>query len=324
MVACLIRGIAMKVGVPKGLLYHKYAPFWTTFLSEIGCEVVESPDTNRPILERGLTLAESEICLPVKCYYGHVAALANTCDAIFVPRVVAVENRAYTCPKFLGLPDMLKATFDGVEFIFPELNMRKGWRYYYRSYLQAAQQLGASTSRALEAILKAERAQRARDTSLAREGEAARSRKDGITIGIAGHAYNVFDSFLSLGLLEKLERLSATVLTPENVPVRLWQKYSARLPKHLFWTYERELIGSALYWLENKLVDGLIYVMSFACGPDSIVQYVLEDEAHEYNIPIMPIVLDEHSGEAGLQTRVEAFVDMITRKKRHAVARRTV
>lgn len=307
----------MRTGVPRGLLYHKYGPFWEAFLASLGCEVVRSPATNRPLLEAGLALAESEICLPVKCYYGHVAEIAPACDAVFVPRVVAVESRAYTCPKFLGLPDMLRATFDGVRFVFPELNMKKGWRYYYHSYIEAAQSLGASLLEATRALVAAERAQRA--SELAWRQAAARvvaeRRRGALVIGVVGHAYNLLDDYLSLGLLEKLERLGALVLTPEHVPPRVWNRYSSRLPKHLFWSYERELVGSALYWLDHDLVDGLIYVMSFACGPDSIVQFILEDEARGSSVPIMPVVLDEHSGEAGLQTRVEAFVDMIGRRK---------
>lgn len=309
----------MIIGIPRGLLYYKYHTFWETFIENLGFEVVVSPETTKKILKKGLSLAESEICLPVKAYYGHVAHLADKTDAILIPRVVAVEKEAYTCPKFLGLPDMIQATFKDTRILFPEINLKKGWKGYQKSLFSFAKSLGVSFTKTVRAICKAESAQRSylENMTLKKSGfngHVSCSSVPPVTVGVAGHAYNVFDRYLSVGLVEKLERYGAQVFTSENVPEEIWERHASRLPKHLFWTYERELIGSSLYWLEKGLVDGIIYVLSFACGPDSLVQYVLDDEARRYQVPIMPLVLDEHTGEAGLVTRVEAFWDMLERK----------
>lgn len=318
----------MKIGLPRGLLYYKYSPYWETFLVNIGFEVVVSPPTTRKLLKEGLIHAESEICLPVKVFYGHIASLIGKVDAIFIPRVVSVEGKSYTCPKFLGLPDMIKAAFPKIKIFSPTINARKGLKGYYRHLLMFAKQFGTGTMKAISAIMAAEKSQKQYISDLHKgklpititnvnktsENNLENSK---VVVGIAGHAYNIFDEYLSVGLIKKLIERGVQVVTPENVPQRIWEKYSSRLPKHLFWTYEKELIGASLYWLENRLIDGLIYVMSFACGPDSIVQYVLEDEARKYNTPIMPLVLDEHTGEAGIITRIEAFLDML-RKKVHS------
>lgn len=314
----------MKIGIPRGLLYYKYFPLWNRFFNELGIETVCSPRTNRAILSEGLNAAESEICLPVKAYYGHVAAIKDRVDWVFVPRIVAVEGSAYTCPKLLGLPDMLKSAFPETRFLYPDINLKKGMRRYYSSLYKLARQLGASASRAVRAILNAEMAQsryherliRGMTVDEALKNEQAAPSQGDITVGIAGHSYNVFDSYLSLDLVKKLKERNVRVLTPENVPHHIQEKYAARLPKYLFWTYEKELLGAALYWMDRQIADGIIYVLSFACGPDSIVQYVLENEAEKYGTPIMPLVLDEHSAEAGVLTRIEAFIDMISRQKR--------
>lgn len=314
----------MKIGIPRGLLYYKYYPLWHRFFSELGMETVSSPRTNRTILANGLNTAESEICLPVKAYYGHVAAVKDRVDFVFVPRIVAVEGSAYTCPKLLGLPDMLKSAFPDIKLLSPDINLKKGLRRYYLSLYNLARQLGASASKAVKAIVDAEMAQSRYHEKLmkgltvdeALSGRTAPSTDGEITIGIAGHSYNVFDTYLSLDLVKKLKKRNVRVLTPENVARHVWERYAARLPKYLFWTYEKELLGAALYWMEKKIADGIIYVLSFACGPDSIVQYVLENEAEKYGTPIMPLVLDEHSAEAGVLTRIEAFIDMLTRKKK--------
>lgn len=312
----------MQVGIPRGLLYYKYYPFWKTFLDRIGCSVISSPKTTRPILSKGLSIAESEICLPVKAFYGHADYLKDKVDALFIPRMVAVEGNAYTCPKLLGLPDMIKSAV-GAEILAPEINLKKGMRGYYVPLLELAKKLGVSLFSGIKAIYSAEKTLSDFNNQLYSgktinellNNEAKDSSKGDVRIGVAGHPYNTFDNYLSLGLIRKLKNQGADVVTPENVPPRIWNRYAKRLPKYLFWTYERELLGSAIYWIDKGQVDGLIYALSFACGPDSIVQYILEDEARKYETPIMPLMLDEHSAEAGVMTRIEAFLDMIRRSK---------
>ncbi|HEX2947954.1 MAG TPA: hypothetical protein VHV83_00020, partial [Armatimonadota bacterium] len=58
-----------------------------------------------------------------------------------------------------------------------------------------------------------------------------------------------------------------------------------------------------------KLVDKIILVGAFECGPESIVESYIEKEAQSQGIPLMVLSMDEHSGEAGLVTRLEAFMD---------------
>lgn len=62
----------------------------------------------------------------------------------------------------------------------------------------------------------------------------------------------------------------------------------------------------------RKEVDGVIHVTAFACGPDAMVDRLMELEAKKRGqIPFMSIMVDEHTGEAGIRTRIEAFVDML-------------
>ena len=65
----------------------------------------------------------------------------------------------------------------------------------------------------------------------------------------------------------------------------------------------------------HRDVDGLISVSTFGCAPDSVMLGVLAQAAQRAGRPYMPLVLDEHSGQAGLITRLEAFADMLLRRK---------
>jgi predicted nucleotide-binding protein (sugar kinase/HSP70/actin superfamily) len=87
----------------------------------------------------------------------------------------------------------------------------------------------------------------------------------------------------------------------------------------LSWSYERELLEAAAYFLKCKDVDGVIYLTSFGCGPDSMMMEIVRRELRsEGDHPLLELVLDEHSVESGIRTRAEAFVDLLRYQKRKA------
>ena len=92
---------------------------------------------------------------------------------------------------------------------------------------------------------------------------------------------------------------------------------AATLPKRVFWTLGRKMVGSALHFDQNDRIDGIVYLACFGCGPDSLVGEIIERRI--VNKPFIMLTVDEHTGEAGMLTRLEAFVDMIERQRRQAV-----
>ncbi len=316
----------MIVGIPSGLLFYRYFPLWKSFLEELGADVLESGETTRSILSRGVTRCENDSCLPVKVFYGHALALKDKVDALFIPRIVSVEKRTHTCPKMLGLPDMIRLAEDGMPpIIAPTIDFHEGfWRNY-----KAVYQLGSSFTRDPRRILRAgisswER-HRAYRNHLA-QGLKPRDAMNGdgqklsdgrvLKIAVIGHHYNVFDSFTTMSLLDRLQGMDVDVVTSDMIPEEVQRAELRSLPKDIYWSYEREVVGSVLACVRRKMVDGVIFMISFACGPDSILQVVCEQERKAAgNLPMMCMVIDEHTGEGGFITRIEAFVDMLRRKK---------
>lgn len=90
----------LKIGIPQALLYYEYFPLWKNFLECLGAEVIISGPTTKEILDLGVRSAISEICFPVKVFYGHVMSLKDRVDYLFIPRMVCVEKNVYFCPKF--------------------------------------------------------------------------------------------------------------------------------------------------------------------------------------------------------------------------------
>ena len=92
--------------------------------------------------------------------------------------------------------------------------------------------------------------------------------------------------------------------------------------KDSFWYFNRLIMGTAYHYLYNypEEVDGMIQLNAFGCGPDSLIKELIDLKAKKTSkISILNINLDEHSGRAGLKTRLEAFIDLLYRKKEREV-----
>lgn len=320
-----------RVGIPRSLFFYTYLPFWYTFWAELGYEVVVSPLTNKAILDRGVEEASTDLCVPVKVFHGHVAYLAGQqVDAIFLPRMVNVGSQATFCPKFLALPEMVKCSMPNLPpLVEVRVDLTSPWSL--RSLCHKIQREWAPDKNFGTAYRRAVSAQEAFQTALTR-GELAGSAlkpytgdegnkprvneavKFELDIAVLGYPYTVHDAFLNGGLLRKLQRLGTRVRTADMVPARELRRY--RLPKDLFWHYSNMVLKAGKFWMQpERRVDGLIHVTTFACAPDAMVGKLLELEAKARGVPLITLTLDEQTGQAGLDTRIEAFVDMLARRK---------
>jgi predicted nucleotide-binding protein (sugar kinase/HSP70/actin superfamily) len=332
----------MVIGIPRGLHAYSHYPTWQRFLSGLGAETLVSPLTTRDILAAGVRLAPSEICLPVKAYLGHVEWLSDRCDAILIPRVVCLKQGGrlhFGCPKALALPDLLRSLISPVPRIL-ELNLDERLEAARKSYLGLARLLTSDHkgSLAFEQGLReqAETDRRLRSgasfdvfwqgadpkqgSGLPAATDTPQSRVHApqppapiCRIGIIAHPYLLFDSVLSIGLKEKLENLGAQVLTSVMVPESATLPAGART-REISWYYEQELLRSAGFLLVAGRVDGLLLVSSFSCGTSAVINEVINRELNHSGIPMSTILLDEHTAETGLMTRLEAFVDLVKHK----------
>jgi predicted nucleotide-binding protein (sugar kinase/HSP70/actin superfamily) len=213
---------------------------------------------------------------------------------------------------------MIRAADDDLpDMISPTINIREGKIAFYKTISEIGAYFNKSASSSIRAYRKAFQQQKAEHLRLMKEKAGELLGQDQIKIGVIGHSYNINETYATMNIAARLRKMGALVQTSEELPVRIVEREARQLPKKLFWTYEKEVVGSALHWLKAGRVDGVIYVLAFACGPDSFIQTVLELEAKRLGkVPLISIIVDEHSGEAGLVTRLEAFVDMLVRKKR--------
>ncbi|HOV68827.1 MAG TPA: hypothetical protein PLZ84_00715, partial [Clostridia bacterium] len=100
------------------------------------------------------------------------------------------------------------------------------------------------------------------------------------------------------------------VLTPEMVSQQdIDAEMAAIYEGYKIWTFEAYVLGSAMHMIKRRLVDRIVVVGLFECGPESVIEAFIENIAGKSGIPLLKLYLDDHSGEAGLDTRIEAFMD---------------
>jgi predicted nucleotide-binding protein (sugar kinase/HSP70/actin superfamily) len=126
------------------------------------------------------------------------------------------------------------------------------------------------------------------------------------------------DDGLNLSLRDKLGALGLGLATPEDyAPAETESGAQRFLSKPLFWTLGRRLAGAAALMSGDPGIQGIVAVASFGCGPDSMVLELVERLTRRIrpDLPFMLLTLDEHTGEAGLRTRLEAFADLVVRRR---------
>lgn len=301
----------MKIGIPKALLYFDYYPFINTFFTELGANIVYSCDTNKTILDLGVKYCVDEACLPVKVFHGHVAYLKDKCDFIFLPRVMQLQRNEFICPKFCGLPEMIKYNIKDLppllSYPLYGYSRKKLKHFIYRTGFRITK----NYSRINDAFNKALQVQN--ENKLAHESKfKAALLSKGIKVALAGHPYNINDKFINMNILKKLNNLGIEVFTKDNIQIHNINLKSKELFKRPFWTFAREMYGFTTFAEENNIIYGIIYISSFACGIDSVVIELIKNKMPDF--PILILKIDEQTGEAGFDTRLEAFADMLNRK----------
>ncbi|MGI6165075.1 MAG: acyl-CoA dehydratase activase-related protein, partial [Limnochordia bacterium] len=127
----------MTVGIPRGLFFYTFYPMWKTFFHELGVRVIVSPQTTKNILDAGVEETVTDACIPIKVYHGHVEALKEQADYIFIPRMVNYRGKQTFCPKFLGLPDMVRYSLQDLPpIISPRVAVRGSKKRLFEAFCE--------------------------------------------------------------------------------------------------------------------------------------------------------------------------------------------
>lgn len=326
------------VGLPRALLFYQQYPMWRTFFEELGADVELSPETTRGILARGSKRVVSETCLPTKIFVGHCASMSPNVDFIFVPSVKSIEKNVYNCSKFVGLPDLVRQTvLDIPPIVDIDIDVNLGMRKVRdeihkvgRRFTRLPWKIDRALDRALtadseyqeamrrgltpvEAIEKIFPDQQYSPSPVRRRSTVTMTGRQ-LVVALIGHPYNIYDEYVNHNLIGRLRAMNVRIVTSEMISREGLNAGISDLVGKPYFTYEREVVGAGGYYLGGD-VDGIISVVAFGCGPDSMmIDVVARAAKRQFNKPMINITIDEHTAEAGLVTRLEAFVDMLQRR----------
>lgn len=320
----------LRVGLPRGLLYYQYYPLYRVFFQALGAEVVSSPPTDGRIFAAGCQLLPVDICLPVKVYCGHVAYLADRCDLLFIPSIKSLSPKIYNCPKFIGLPDIVRASLSHLpKLLEPDIDFSRGRRHLYQQIYRLARPFTRNPLKVNKAVRQALETYRtyrkylrelplpqAMQKVIGEEVAEEQFSKASLRVGLVGHPYLLYDNYLNHRAVEKLKKLGVKVHFPEQVEEEV-EKLVWEVSGRPYWTYEGEVIGAGEHYLRNQ-VDGVIALVAFGCGPDSLMVRLLERRAQDLGRPFLSLVLDQHTTDSVIDNRLEAFVDLVSKGREGA------
>ncbi|MEO0092568.1 MAG: acyl-CoA dehydratase activase-related protein [candidate division WOR-3 bacterium] len=219
-----------KIGIPRALYSYYHFPVWQKFFELLDCEIILSPPTTKNILSDGLKIATEEICLPVKTFLGHCAHLKNKCDYLLVPRIVCMfddaQNLKYGCPKAMGLPDIVRACFNDsihiIDFTIDERKIDKRNSYYKigQIFTTDIKKIRRAYDNAITSKFSTSFAIRQWGNDAIPQPQkfcAVENRPFKSAIGLIGHPYLIYDAYISLSLIDLIERFNIKVITPSDI-----------------------------------------------------------------------------------------------------------
>ena len=299
------------IGLPRAMLYYRYGILWRAFFQELGMETAVSDPTDRKILEQGTALAIDEACLSLKIYLGHVAALAGKCDYILVPRVSNFGRHRSMCTRFEALPDLVRKVCRDTDQKFLSYNVDVLLKKEEENaFLEMGRQLGCSSRAAKKAYKTAKKAELAHFRAGVQRQEEL-YKKDGMKILIAAHSYVMEDPYMGKTVTAYLRRSGVIPLRADLTDRDAALKRSRELSPTCKWEINREILGGIA--LHREDADGIILLSAFPCGPDAMVNELIARRVK--GIPLLNLVLDSQTGTAGVETRLESFIDIIRFKE---------
>jgi len=297
------------IGIPKSFLYYRHNVLWTTYLEKLHCNIIYSKDTTKQTIDLGKTYSVDESCLSSKIYLGHVAELQNKCDYILVPRISNYGKKEKVCVKF-------NATYDLIHNAFPTLKILDYNIENTKYHIEAISliKLGLKLNKNILKVILSYYQSKKRESKYYKLQMKIQNKKlnsNKLKILIVSHPYNIYDKYIGYPIIKFLESMNIEIIYADKLDKKLAKTYAKTLSPTLYWTYSKELIGAIEYYKYS--VDGIIFLSTFPCGPDSLVNELMIRKLTD--IPITNILIDEQTAEAGIQTRLESFIDIIKGKK---------
>ncbi len=315
--------------IPKALFYYSHNYLWQKFWETLGFKVEILPDSNKEILATALSYSPNETCFPLKMAIGHIIhAIKSDKTPLFLPYLIRDTNNeaatnSYFCPMTQSLPAIIKSIlqYNGisdeglvapiVDLSNPDDNNIESLHSSLKSRYNIGKERIADSFRTALSEYKTlqkkllNQAQKA-IKEIEKTPVLSSERHQEPVLVIIGRSYNLYDDSLNLGLIKDTKAYGYKMIPADMMPFEretIGDDY-----RNMYWSYGQKVIAIAQEILKHPNLYP-IFLTNFNCGPDSFILSMLE-EIWKHK-PYLILELDEHSGNAGYLTRIEAFLDRI-------------
>ncbi len=307
---------APQVGLVRSFLMNTYYPLFAHFFKELGY---------RPILpvevdQRGIDQCQAPLCYPCEIAHGFFSNLLDRQpDYLFLPQIKgsAVKGGypvSNTCPLLQGEPYYLQRAFedrlkDGPKVFAPVLDLAADTEAQLQQFVAMAKELGIPKSRVARAFVKASAVQEELRQSMLKLGrEALRElESDPGRVGVVlfGRPYSAYVPEANKGIPHKFASRGITV-----IPVDFLDLEQMPTKEHMYWSMGQVNLKGAEFIKSHPQLFAT-FITNFSCGPDSfVVGYFKDIQGRK---PSLILELDNHTADAGVETRIEAFLDIVAR-----------
>lgn len=308
---------AKTIGLIKSYLTNTLYPLYYHFFTQLGLNIILSEEIDK----EGMKKVNSAFCFPAEISHGMLAnLLQKNPDYIFLPQVIEthIENSISTnrwsqtsCVFVQAEAAFLQSAFREIKpkLLTPLLNFCKGWETQEEPFIKIATELGFGKDEASLAyhyavgrLKVALKARKELGDQVLREIE-----QDPTKFGIVlfGRAYNSFVEEANLGIPKKFASRGFYI-----IPYDCLRYEHEASQENMSWASGQELIKAARLVKKHPQLFG-VYITNFSCGPDSFLLGYFRDIMQTK--PSLTLELDSHSADAGVNTRIEAFLDIIER-----------
>ncbi len=299
------------VGVPRAFSVYTLWPLYSWFFNELGIETRLSEEVSHD----GVARTEGSYCFPAEIAHGAVQdVLDRDVDFVFLPHFRDLESyeervHANFCPITQALPYYVKKAFpevDAKRFLTPIVSFKFGMEKALEGFIAMGAQLGISEKEVRRAFTVAHgklQEFRERYRSMGVEALRVAREADHPVIAILGRPYNAFTRDANMGIPLKFTTRGYSVIPFDMLPFE-----ESKIFDNMYWYYgQQDMKASVL--LKNEPNIFITFISNFSCAPDSFmlhyVKWIMGTK------PFLVLELDSHSADAGVDTRVEAFLDII-------------
>ena len=312
------------IGIPYCLVLQEWLPFLAVFLKELGFSPVISPPTNRQIIKKGVEHVVNEPCFPVKTAHGHVLSLLEAgIKRIFLPSFIDFPGPegmrpGQSCPYVQSLPYTVQAVVDFERFhatlLTAPLRLSRERGEDTATVLRLSKLLKVSPWSVKKALRAAWKEQEDFYAQSVRLGlEAINGLKTGNRVVLlVGRPYNALDPGANMEIHKKLLKLGVLPVPLDHLDL---ERYISKVPSatSMYWRYGQRILAAAAMVSEDPLMRA-VYITNFGCGPDSFLLHRFQEIMGDR--PFLELEIDEHTADAGVLTRLEAFLDTSSASKK--------